>query len=284
MRSRTKKVIISGVVGVLIIAVCITLPLVLTNDDEPAPIPEPDLPDRPDEAGWGEFTEWSDCSVTCGSGQETRSRYCNPGDDGPEINCPGYPDATFESRECSLDICKEGTDMVKDVEEQLKENLLEDDLFLEDNLFLSRYTQCVTLNGAIINSGDTVGYGAWRLEEPQFQQIINNTRSTRNSFISKIEQGCGDIGINETTSLKTIMNMARYGQRETQKNKIFQNADLGTLYVFASTENDFGEISDRFEYSKVKFLRPEVPKSQNSNLKKNHSNRMKLGSLAEFNL
>ena len=74
------------------------------------------------------------------------------------------------------------------------------------NSLPSRYTQCVTLNGANINSGQSVGYGAWRLEESQFEQLVK-TRIGSN-FISNVQKGCGDIGIDGTTPLQDIMDMA----------------------------------------------------------------------------
>ena len=50
---------------------------------------------------WGQFISISDCSVTCGGGQQSFTRNCingNPGD----VGCEGL---TFETRLCNSQIC-----------------------------------------------------------------------------------------------------------------------------------------------------------------------------------
>ena len=53
--------------------------------------------------GWGSWTAWSSCSVTCGSGQRIRERFCNnPIPSGGSSDCPG---SNYDLQTCILADC-----------------------------------------------------------------------------------------------------------------------------------------------------------------------------------
>ena len=61
--------------------------------------------------GWGEWLEWSDCTVTCGFGHRSRTRLCSNGNGGvgDENDCPGD---VLNIEECSNDKCMSGDKLV----------------------------------------------------------------------------------------------------------------------------------------------------------------------------
>ena len=53
--------------------------------------------------GWGDFSDWSDCSAKCGGGEQSRRRACdNPAPAHGGADCDG--DAT-KTRACNSDPC-----------------------------------------------------------------------------------------------------------------------------------------------------------------------------------
>lgn len=56
------------------------------------------------DGGWGNWSDWSPCSVTCGNGSQRRHRFCNnPAPDNGGLDCPG--NATEHSI-CKMDECR----------------------------------------------------------------------------------------------------------------------------------------------------------------------------------
>ncbi|XP_063688512.1 SCO-spondin-like isoform X2 [Bolinopsis microptera] len=62
-----------------------------------------DIPICAVDGGWSEFSEWSECSVACGGGSQTRSRSCsNPAPENGGTDCDG---GDLQSRDCNADPC-----------------------------------------------------------------------------------------------------------------------------------------------------------------------------------
>ena len=118
---------------------------------------------------------------------------------GGEIECPGFPERAVETKICEIQKCTSGSELVKNVANELRTNLNVDDrkvsflleygpyymggyyitsprqlriigshispslVKITKSLFLNRYAQSVTLNGEIINdeNHEEIGYGIW---------------------------------------------------------------------------------------------------------------------------
>lgn len=52
---------------------------------------------------WGNWTEWSDCSVTCGIGTQNRSRECDS--PAPEYSGLGCDGEAFDVQHCTKGEC-----------------------------------------------------------------------------------------------------------------------------------------------------------------------------------
>ena len=81
------------------------------------------FPSPPYHNGWGFWSEWTPCSATCGQGQINRMRMCRGG----EIKCPGFPDHAVETKICEIQKCTSGSELVKNVADDLRTNLNVDD-------------------------------------------------------------------------------------------------------------------------------------------------------------
>ena len=61
----------------------------------------PPLPQAALNPGWGDFSDWSQCSATCGAGQISRTRLCTPINEENGFKnftvCDGYPQECFTS-------------------------------------------------------------------------------------------------------------------------------------------------------------------------------------------
>jgi len=82
---------------------------------------------------------------------------------------------------------------------------------VEDNLFLNRYAQSVTLNGEKIKQTDeTTGYGCWRLRSDQFDEIVSKVptvlerkrkrravNAITSNILSNLEFACPSINITD---------------------------------------------------------------------------------------
>lgn len=78
-------------------------------------ITTPPLPPTapPNISGWGEWAEWSSCTVSCDVGQRSKIRLCSDGNGGTgdENDCPGEG---VQVEECNEGKCLTGGDMVED--------------------------------------------------------------------------------------------------------------------------------------------------------------------------
>ena len=133
--------------------------------------------------GWLDWTEWTDCSSTCGLGQLVRSRKCVSHSPGNEtVVCDGYVGSDeLEVQDCTLEVCITGDNMVMEETDKAVE------AGIEDNLFLSRYAQAVTLNGEQINpdNSSSKGYGTWRLTSDQLNEVLPSSElSSARSVVS----------------------------------------------------------------------------------------------------
>jgi len=73
----------------------------------------------PNVSGWGEWAEWSSCTVSCDVGQRSRMRICSDGNGGTgdENDCPGEG---VIAEECNEGKCLTGGDMVEDTSQDLR--------------------------------------------------------------------------------------------------------------------------------------------------------------------
>jgi hypothetical protein len=56
---------------------------------------------------WGEWSEFSTCIGTCGSGNQTRTRACfDPNTSLSVDDCPNFEEDSLQSIPCTLDPCK----------------------------------------------------------------------------------------------------------------------------------------------------------------------------------
>jgi len=169
--SKTKrwlKILFYFVFVLCFIGTVVGLPLALTlgKSDEQPPPPEPIF------QGWREWSQWTDCSATCGDGESLRFRECISESNMEQEVCPGYIDGDEnEIQSCNMVDCLSGSGMVQDTATELR------DAGFEDNLFLNRYAAAVTLNGEVVNPAGApdVGFGAWRLTKEQISQTVSQT-------------------------------------------------------------------------------------------------------------
>ena len=228
-----------------------TMTTAITTTKTPALPPTP----PPDISGWGEWLEWSSCTVTCDIGQRSKIRLCADGNGGigDEHDCPG------EGRiieKCSYEKCLSGQKLVNGITQDLRWNIL-----LTDNLFLDRYAQSVTLNGKKINfdGAAEIGYGIWRLTRADYEKILAGKRSkafarVQNSqinsdFFYNVDIGCGKIdGFNDSATLDEILALVDSEPCISAMALItllFINGDFPVPIEFDAQENILYQITDQ---------------------------------------
>ena len=58
------------------------------------------------DGGWGEFTEWGECPVSCGGGQHSRTRVCdNPAPEFGGLDCTNDGSSDIETEDCNTQEC-----------------------------------------------------------------------------------------------------------------------------------------------------------------------------------
>ena len=183
----------------------------VTTTPQWPPTPPPGI------TGWGEWFEWSGCTWTCGKGQRSRIRLCSDGNGGigDDSDCPGN---SHRVEECTNEKCLTGLKLTTDISQNLRKNI-----FLQDNLFLDRYAQSVTLNGEIIDAdgAGVPGYGIWRLNRADYEKVLNGKRrrftktekSSRinSDFFQNVLLGCDEIDrFNESTPIDEILDIVTF--------------------------------------------------------------------------
>ena len=131
--------------------------------------------------GWLDWSEWTACSLTCGSGTKTRSRQCAVNEIGTEEQyCHEYQTSQIQADPCKSEDCVSGQTLIYDTTSNLRMN------GVEDNLFLNRYARSVTDFGKTINAdtSDDVGFGIWRLTEKDLLTVISTKSDDFESNLS----------------------------------------------------------------------------------------------------
>ena len=114
--SRDKKIkyglIGSGIIATLLIAgLSAGLCCQNSNESEPELVPTP----PPNIIGWGEWSAYSSCTVSCGNGQRSRLRFCSNGEGGIDQSAEGCEGEASEVISCNEGQCQSGSSLVIDV-------------------------------------------------------------------------------------------------------------------------------------------------------------------------
>ena len=80
-------------------------------ETEPELVPTP----PPNIIGWGEWSAYSSCTVSCGDGQRSRLRFCSDGQGGIDQNTDGCEGDASEVISCNEGQCLSGSTLVIDV-------------------------------------------------------------------------------------------------------------------------------------------------------------------------
>merc|ERR1712147_504742 len=107
-----------------------------------------------DQEGWSDWTEWSDCSTTCGPGQKYRSRVCVSYSENDATVCKGGSGG-IDVQQCQLSVCTGNKETVKS--EKVKANDAGQSGEL-DSVIQGHYVQSTTLNGETINAESNDDY------------------------------------------------------------------------------------------------------------------------------
>ena len=69
----------------------------------PTPFPNTILVNSKYTASWGQFGDWTDCTVSCGGGTQTRTQVCNDPVPDDDVTCTGEPNSV--TRPCNNAPC-----------------------------------------------------------------------------------------------------------------------------------------------------------------------------------
>ena len=114
--SRSKKIkyglIGCGVISALLVT-GVSAGLCCKDSTEPEPELVPTPP--PNIIGWGEWSAYGPCTVSCGDGQRSRLRFCSNGEGGVDQNAEGCEGDPSEVIFCNEGQCLSGSTLVIDI-------------------------------------------------------------------------------------------------------------------------------------------------------------------------
>ena len=101
-----------GIIAAIII-IGLSAGLCCQNKTEPEPELVPTPP--PNIIGWGEWSAYSSCTVSCGDGQRSRLRFCSNGEGGIDQSAEGCEGDASEVILCNEGQCQSGSTLVIDI-------------------------------------------------------------------------------------------------------------------------------------------------------------------------
>ena len=99
------------IAGLLIIGVSAGLCCQNSIELEPELVPTP----PPNIIGWGEWSAYSSCTVSCGDGQRSRLRFCSNGEGGIDQSAEGCEGDASQVISCNEGQCLSGSTLVIDI-------------------------------------------------------------------------------------------------------------------------------------------------------------------------
>ena len=101
--------------GVIAVALITGLSAGLCCQDSIEPEPELVPTPPPNIIGWGEWSAYSSCTVSCGDGQRSRLRFCSNGEGGIDQSADGCEGDASEVILCNEGQCQSGSSLVIDI-------------------------------------------------------------------------------------------------------------------------------------------------------------------------
>ena len=114
--SRSKRIkyrLIGCVIIASLLVIGVSAGLCCKDSIEPEPEFVPTPP--PNIIGWGEWSAYSSCTVSCGDGQRSRLRFCSNGEGGIDQNAEGCEGDASEVILCNEGQCQSGSSLVIDI-------------------------------------------------------------------------------------------------------------------------------------------------------------------------